>query len=149
MNKPGMIWRRPRSTACSHSPMLLEVSVSAQCLLCPCRLLMSYGCGVLLCSETCGGAPPEGTSSENVGLAEAVGFLDRVCAYASAALQKSTGALATVHQSIFPNKPSPVAVDALAAPFEGNAATKSQVILRRLSATSPVSLMARPRPLAG
>ena len=49
--------------------------------------------------------------------------MDRVCAYASAALQKSTGALATVHQSIFPNKPSPVAVDALAAPFEGNATT--------------------------
>ena len=49
--------------------------------------------------------------------------MERVCAYASAALQKSTGALATVHQNIFPNKPSPVAVDALAAPFEGNATT--------------------------
>ena len=56
-------------------------------------------------------------------MAEAVGFMDRVCAYASAALQKSTGALATVHQSIFPSKPPPVAVDALAAPFEGNATT--------------------------
>ena len=49
--------------------------------------------------------------------------MDRVCAYASAALQKSTGALATVHQSIFPSQPSPVAVDALTAPFEGNATT--------------------------
>ena len=49
--------------------------------------------------------------------------MDRVCAYASAALQKSTGALATVHQSIFPSKPPPVSIDALAAPFEGNATT--------------------------
>ena len=60
-------------------------------------------------------------------MAEAVGFVDRVCAYASAALQqstaalqKSTEALATVHRNIFPNKPPPAAVDALAAPFEGN-----------------------------
>ena len=54
---------------------------------------------------------------------EAVGLISRVCAYASAALQQSTGALATVHRSIFPHKPSPAAVDALAAPFEGNATT--------------------------
>ena len=56
-------------------------------------------------------------------MTEAVGFIDRVCAYASTALQKSTGALATVHQGIFPSQPAPVAVDALAAPFEGNATT--------------------------
>ena len=56
-------------------------------------------------------------------MAEAVGFIDRVCAYASTALQKSTGALATVHRSIFPSQLPPVAVDALAAPFEGNATT--------------------------
>ena len=80
-----------------------------------------------LWAENCGGAPPEGTSSESVGLAQAVGFVDRVCAYASAALQqstaalqKSTEALATVHRNIFPNQPPPAAVDALAAPFEGN-----------------------------
>ena len=72
---------------------------------------------------TCGGAPPEGTSSANTGLTQAVGFIDRVCAYASAALQKSTGALATVHQSIFPSQAPPTAVDALAAPFEGNTTT--------------------------
>ena len=47
---------------------------------------------VLFGAETYGGAPPEGTSSANVSLAEAVGFIDRVCAYASTALQKSTGA---------------------------------------------------------
>jgi hypothetical protein len=56
-------------------------------------------------------------------LAQAVDFIDRVCAYASAALQKSTGALATVHQSIFPSQAPPTAVDALAAPFEGHATT--------------------------
>ena len=81
---------------------------------------MSYKWSSLRCSEASGGAPPEGTSSVNVGLAEAVGFIDRVYAYASTALQKSTGALATVHRSIFPNQLPPVAVDALAAPFEGN-----------------------------
>ena len=63
------------------------------------RVWISFG------AETCGGAPPEGTSSDNVGLTEAVGFIDRVFAYASAALQKSTGALATVHRSIFPSQP--------------------------------------------
>ena len=82
------------------------------------------------CSEKCGGAPPEGTSSDDVDLANAVGFLDRVCAYASTALQqsttslqKSTGALATVHRSIFPSRSPPAAVDALAAPFEDDATT--------------------------
>ena len=83
---------------------------------------MSYQCG-LFGTGTYGGAPPEGTSSANVNLAEAVGFIDRVCAYASTALQKSTGALATVHRSIFPNQPSSVDVDALASPFEGDATT--------------------------
>ena len=77
------------------------------------------------CAETCGGAPPEDASSDTVDLATAVGFLDRVCAYASdalkkssAALQKSTGALAVVHQSIFPGDQLPATVDALAALFE-------------------------------
>ena len=104
--------------------MLLEVSISAHCLLClvsTSDVLQVWSS--LRCSEACGGAPPGGTSSENVGLAEAVGFIDRVCACALAALRKSTGALASVHQSIFPSKPAPVAVDALAAPFEGNATT--------------------------
>ena len=85
-----------------------------------------------LCSEKCGGAPPEGSSSDGVDLATAVAFLDRACAYASAALQKSTtaqqkstGALATVHRSIFPSVPPPTAVDALAAPFEDDAPTLS------------------------
>ena len=87
-------------------------------------------CFPFCCSEACGGAPPEGASSENVDLENAVGFVDRAYAYASAAwqqslaaLQKSTGALATVHRSIFPNQLPPVAGDALAAPFEGNATT--------------------------
>ena len=90
---------------------------------------MSCGyCFPFCCLEACGGAPPEGTSSENVDLAKVVGFVDRACAYASAALQqssaalqKSTDALASVHRSIFPSKPAPVALDALAAPFEGDA----------------------------
>ena len=85
---------------------------------------MSYQCG-LFGTETYGGAPPEGTSSANVNLAEAVGFIDRVCAYASTALQKSTGALATVHRSIFPNQPSSVDVDALASPFDDSGSTHS------------------------
>ena len=83
---------------------------------------MSYQCG-LFGTETYGGAPPEGTSSANVSLTEAVGFIDRGCAYTSTALQKSIGALATVHRSIFPSQPPPVAVDALAAPCEGDATT--------------------------
>ena len=78
---------------------------------------ISFGAGAF------GGAPPEGTSSANVDLTEAVGFIDRVCAYASTALQKSTGALAAVHKSIFPSQVPPIAVDALAAPFEGDATT--------------------------
>ena len=80
-------------------------------------------------AETCGGAPPEDASSDTVDLATAVGFFDRVCAYASdalkkssAALEKSTGALAVVHQSIFPGSQPPATVDALAAPF-GDATT--------------------------
>ena len=84
---------------------------------------MSFG------AETCGGAPPEDASSDTVDLATAVGFFDRVCAYASdalkkssAALEKSTGALAVVHQSIFPGNQPPATVDALAAPF-GDATT--------------------------
>ena len=123
VSKPGMIWRRPRLNTCSHSPMLLELSISAHCLLCflstaeTLRVWISFG------AETCGGAPPEGTSSANVGLTEAVGFIDRVYAYASTALQKSTGALTTVHRNIFPSQLPPVAVDALAAPFEGNVTT--------------------------
>ena len=63
-------------------------------------------------------------------MATAVGFLDRVCAYASdalqkstTALQKSTGTLGTVHPSIFPSDPSSTAVDALDAPFEDDATT--------------------------
>ena len=78
---------------------------------------ISFGAGAF------GGAPPEGTSSANVDLTEAVGFIDRVCAYASTALQKSTGALAAVHKSIFPSQVPPIAIDALAAPFEGDATT--------------------------
>ena len=73
---------------------------------------------------------PEGSSSDDFDLATAVGFLDRVCVYASAALQqstnalqKSTGALATVHRIIFRSVPPPSAVDALAAPFKGDATT--------------------------
>ena len=54
-------------------------------------------------------------------MATAVGFLDRVCAYASDALKKSTGSLTTVHHNIFPSDPPPTAVDALAAPFEDDA----------------------------
>ena len=85
---------------------------------------MSCGyCFPFCWSEACGGAPPEGASSENVDLEKAVGFVDRACAYASAALQKSTGALATVHRNIFPSQAPPVAVDALVAPFEGGATT--------------------------
>ena len=74
-------------------------------------------------AETCGGVPPEGHSSANVNLPDAVGFVDRVCAYALAAVQKSTSALTTVHRGIFPSQPAPVAVDALASPFEGDATT--------------------------
>ena len=101
----------------------MEVTISAYCLL----FLVSIS-DVLrvlfpFCSGACGGALPDGTSSENVDLAKAVGLVDRAYAYASAALQKSTGALATVHRSIFPSQPAPVAVDALAAPFEGEATT--------------------------
>ena len=84
----------------------------------------------MTCAETCGGAPKEGSSSDTVDLATAVGFLDRVCAYASdalrksaAALKQSTGALTTVHRSIFPSDAPPTAVDALAAPFEEDATT--------------------------
>ena len=91
---------------------------------------MSYKCGPLRCSEPCGGAPPEESSSENVDLETAVGFVDRAHAYASTALQqssaelqKSKDALASVHRSIFPNQPLPADVNALAAPFEGEATT--------------------------
>ena len=109
---------------------------------------MSCGyCFPFCCSEACGGAPPEGTSSENVDLAKVVGFVDRAYAYASAALQqssaalqKSTDALASVHRSIFPSKPPPVAVDALAAPFEGDATTMATTrVLRRYAAPSSLS----------
>ena len=43
-------------------------------------------------AETYGGAPPEGTSSANVSLAEAVGFVDRVCAYVVISVKSSYGA---------------------------------------------------------
>ena len=72
-----------------------------------------------LCLDTgaCCGAPPAEVSSENQTLEQAVGFLDRVYAYASVALAKSTGALTTVHKGIFPSRPVPSDVDTLAAPF--------------------------------
>ena len=82
------------------------------------------------CAEVAGGAPPEDASSDDVDLEKSIGFLDRVCAHASsalrkssAALQKSTGDLAAVHRGIFPSQAPPVAVDALAVPFEGEATT--------------------------
>lgn len=67
--------------------------------------------------RVCGGAPPANASSDNYTLDQAVGFVDRVCAYASAAMAKSSRALATVHQGIFPNKPAPSDIDTLASPF--------------------------------
>jgi len=72
-----------------------------------------------LCLNTgaCGGAPPAEASSENQTLEQAVGFIDRVYAYASAALAKSTGALTTVHKGIFPSRPVPSDVNTLAASF--------------------------------
>ena len=103
------------------------------------RVWISFG------AETCGGAPPEGASSANVGLTEAVGFIDRVCAYASSALQKSTGALATVHRNIFPSQPPPVAVDGLAAPFEGEAATMADYTRAQTVRGSKLAVLHRGR----
>ena len=43
--------------------------------------------------------------------------MDRVCAYAFAAINKASGALAVVHQGMFPHKAAPSSVEGLAAPF--------------------------------
>ena len=67
--------------------------------------------------ETCGGAPPATTTCESVTLLQAVGFFDRACAYAKAAMTKTTSVLSTLHQGIYPNKPAPSDLDVLVAPF--------------------------------
>ena len=75
----GSSKRRLKSTASSHSPVLLEVSFG----LTPTESFALFLDLILnFCVETCGGAPPEDASSDTVDLAAAVGFLDRVCAYA-------------------------------------------------------------------
>ena len=43
--------------------------------------------------------------------------MDRVCAYAFAAINKASGALAVVHQGMFPHEATPSSVEGLAAPF--------------------------------
>ena len=43
--------------------------------------------------------------------------MDKVCSYAFAALTKALGALAVVHQGMFPHKTTPSSVEGLAAPF--------------------------------
>ena len=43
--------------------------------------------------------------------------MDRVCAYAFAAINKASGALTVMHQGMFPNKAAPNRVEGLAAPF--------------------------------
>ena len=50
-------------------------------------------------------------------LSQAVSFIDKVCAYAFAAIRKASGALSVVHQGMFPNKAAPSSVEGLAAPF--------------------------------
>ena len=46
-----------------------------------------------------------------------MGFIDRVYAYAFAAINKASGALSVVHQGMFPNKAALSSVEGLAAPF--------------------------------
>ena len=43
--------------------------------------------------------------------------MDKVCAYAFAAITKASGALTVVHRGMFPHKTAPSNVDGLAAPF--------------------------------
>ena len=72
---------------------------------------------MLLCVENCGVAPPPESTCDNVTLSQAVGFMDKVCAYAFAAITKAWGAVAVVHQGMFPHKAAPSSVERLAAPF--------------------------------
>ena len=43
--------------------------------------------------------------------------MDKVCSYAFAALTKASGALAVIHQGMFPHKTTPSSVEGLEAPF--------------------------------
>ena len=72
---------------------------------------------LVFCVGQCGAAPPPNSSCDNVTLPQAVSFIDKVCAYAFAAIGKASGALSVVHQGMFPNKAAPSSVEGLAAPF--------------------------------
>ena len=72
---------------------------------------------MFLCVGHFGAAPPPDSSCDNVNLSQAVGFIDKVCAYAFAAIGKASGALSVVHQGMFPHKAAPNSVEGLAAPF--------------------------------
>ena len=105
------------STPAAQEELVTPISAPAS-LLDHVSILSLYNiCDRHCFEEVCGGAPPAESTCDNVTLPQVVGFIDRVCSYASAAMNKASSALAVVHQGMYPSKPSPSNLEGLVAPF--------------------------------
>ncbi|KAM0894991.1 hypothetical protein ACQ4PT_024142 [Festuca glaucescens] len=69
------------------------------------------------------GTPPSELAGEDIPLECAVSLFDSLCAGAKDALSKTTGALAAVHKSVFPQLTPPASADGLAAAFVPESST--------------------------
>ena len=104
-------------------PLLLMLVVSCRLYLHPCLIDSLVFIPhrtfttIIVPAGICGATPPPDRTCDNVTLPQAVGFIDKVCSYSFAALNKASGTLAVVHQGMYPNKTTPSNIEGLAAPF--------------------------------